>query len=93
MDIQQKDDGKRGAFFIADNGNVAAEMTYVWAGDHKIIIDHTRIDESLRGKNVGRQLVHRAVEFAREKGLKVMPLCPFAKRVFDRVEEYGDVLF
>ncbi len=93
MDIQQKDDGKRGAFFIADNGNVSAEMTYVWAGDHKIIIDHTRIDESLRGKNVGKQLVHRAVEFAREKGLKVMPLCPFAKRVFDRVEEYGDVLF
>lgn len=93
MDIQQKDDGKRGAFYIDDNGNAIAEMTYVWAGDHKIIIDHTQIDESLRGKNVGKQLVHRAVEFAREKQLKIMPLCPFAKKVFERTSEYADVLF
>ena len=92
MEIQRKDDGKKGAFFVEDNGKVVAEMTYVWAGEQKIIIDHTEVDESLRGKNVGKQLVHQAVLFAREKGIKILPLCSFAKSVFKKVAEYADVL-
>jgi predicted GNAT family acetyltransferase len=92
MEIQRKDDGKKGAFFVEDNGKVVAEMTYVWAGEQKIIIDHTEVDESLRGKKVGQQLVHQAVLFAREKGIKILPLCPFAKSVFKKVAEYADVL-
>lgn len=92
MDIKQKDDGKKGSFYVEVDGKVAAEMTWVWAGDQQIIIDHTQIDESLRGKNVGRELVHRAVLFARENNIKILPLCPFAKSVFDKTAEYRDVL-
>jgi hypothetical protein len=92
MDILQKDDGKKGKFYIEQNGTVLAEMTYVWAGN-KIIIDHTEVSDTLAGKGIGKQLVHKAVEFAREKNLKIMPLCPFAKAVFDKVEAYNDVLF
>jgi predicted GNAT family acetyltransferase len=33
------------------------------------------------------------IEMAREKHIKILPLCPFAKRVFDKTEEYKDVLF
>ena len=68
-------------------------MDYVWAGDQRIIIDHTQIDESLRGQNVGKQLLHQLVLFAREKQVKILPLCPFAKSVFERTSEYNDVLF
>lgn len=92
MDIKQKDDGKKGAFYIEVDGKVAAEMSWVWAGDRQIIIDHTHVDDSLQGKNAGRQLVHHAVIFAREKNIKILPLCPFAKSVFDKSEEYKDVL-
>ena len=88
MDIQQEDNDKKGRFYIPE----LAEMTYVWAGD-KMIIDHTEVNESLKGKNVGKQLVDKAVAFAREKGIKIMPLCPFAKSVFDKTPEYADVLF
>ena len=41
MEIQQEDNGKKGVFFIEENGEVVAEMTYVWSGEDKIIIDHT----------------------------------------------------
>lgn len=92
MDIQQKDDGKKGSFFIEIDGNQVAEMTYVWVGDTKIIIDHTEVDESLKGKSAGKQMVTKAVEFARENNLKIIPLCPFAKSVFDKVKEFNDVL-
>ena len=37
-------------------------------------------------------MVAKVVEFAREKSIKIMPLCPFAKSVFDKVTEFQDVL-
>lgn len=92
MEIQQEDDGNKGIFFVEQNQQKIAQMTYVWAGETKIIIDHTEVDDSLGGKGVGKQMVDKAVEFARAKGIKIIPLCPFAKSVFDKVEEYKDVL-
>jgi predicted GNAT family acetyltransferase len=92
MEIQFKDDGKKGQFFIESDGNIVAEMTYVWAGHNKIIIDHTLVDKSLQGKNIGKQLVHQAVLFAREKEIKIVPLCPFASAIFAKISEYDDVL-
>ena len=68
-------------------------MTYVWSGEDKIIIDHTGVSEKLGGKGIGKQLVHKAVEMARENQIKILPLCPFAKKVFDKTEDYKDVLF
>ncbi|HLO55361.1 MAG TPA: GNAT family N-acetyltransferase [Saprospiraceae bacterium] len=92
MDIKQKDDGKNGMFYVEQEGKVLAQMTYVWTGAERIIIDHTEVDDALRGQSAGKQLVAKAVEFAREKSLKIIPLCPFAKSVFDKVAEYRDVL-
>lgn len=67
-------------------------MTYVWAGDSRIIIDHTEVDDSLRGKNVGKQMVSAAVDYARSKSISILPLCPFANSVFKKVKEFQDVL-
>ncbi|MDO5058567.1 MAG: GNAT family N-acetyltransferase [Neisseria sp.] len=92
MNITQKDDGKHGGFYGEENGQAAGEMTYTWAGDTMFIIDHTDVDEAFKGQGVGRKLVDAAVAFAREKELKVLPLCPFAKSVFDKDESIRDVL-
>ena len=92
MKILQKDNGEKGEFYIEENGESLAFMTYVWAGTDRIIIDHTDVDVKLKGKGVGKQFVAKAVEFAREKSISIIPLCPFARSVFDRVEEFKDVL-
>lgn len=92
MKIQQNDNGKKGLFFIEQNGENVAEMTYVWAGKDRIIIDHTNVDEKLKGQGAGKQLIIKAVKFAREKGLKITPLCTFAKSVFDKEIAFKDVL-
>ena len=92
MQIQLNDDGKKGQFFIESEGNVVAEMTFVWAGPQKIIIDHTMVDKSLQGQNVGKQLVHQAVLFAREKEIRILPLCPFASAIFAKTPEFQDIL-
>lgn len=93
MEIKHKSEGNRGNFFIEKDGIIIAEMTYVWAGETRIIIDHTEVDESLKGQGVGKKLVTEAVNFAREKGIKIMPLCPFAQAVFEKEKDFKDVLF
>lgn len=92
MNILQTDDGKKGAFYVEENGERLAEMTYVWAGTGMFIIDHTEVSDQLAGKGAGKQLVAKAVDFAREQKVKIKPLCPFAKSVFDKTPDYHDVL-
>ena len=89
--IEREDDGKKGRFAIYENGELGGEMTYVWAGKSKFIIDHTEVDENFGGKGFGKKMVVEAVEYARKNDLKIMPLCPFAKKVFDKDNDINDV--
>jgi uncharacterized protein len=92
VDIEHRDTGTKGAFLVESNGRQLAEMTYVWVGKERIIIDHTEVSDELRGQGVGKQLVAAAVDFARERSISILPLCPFAKSVFGQVPEFRDVL-
>jgi uncharacterized protein len=89
--IQHEHAGHRGAFFLERDGERLAQMTYTVAGS-RVIIDHTDVDDRLRGTGTGRKLVEAAVEWARKESTKLMPLCPYAKSVFDKTPEYSDVL-
>ncbi|MGV8094652.1 MAG: GNAT family N-acetyltransferase [Mangrovibacterium sp.] len=91
--IEREDTGQKGRFVIYEDDEMAGEMTYVWAGNRKFIINHTRVDEKFGRRGLGKQLVMKAVEFAREDDIKILPLCPFAKRIFDRDETIQDVKY
>ena len=93
MEIQQINDSKRGYFEAIEDGKEAGKMTYTWAGDSKFIIDHTEVSPDFNGKGVGKKLLMAAVEYARTNDLKIIPLCPFAKSVFDKTPDIRDVLF
>lgn len=83
---------KNGYFHIDIDSKTEAKMTFIFAGSDKIIIDHTEVNEGYNGKGFGKMMVEKAVAFAREKNIKIIPLCPFAKKVFDKNPEYSDVL-
>ena len=93
MEIKQDMTEHKGRFYYEVERVKKAEMTYSKAGADKIIIDHTEVDESLQGQGVGYKLVDAAVNYAREQGVKILPLCPFAAAVFKKREAYQDVLF
>ena len=82
----------RGAFVIERDELRLAEMTYVRAGAKRIIVDHTFVDDALRGEGVGRRLLQAVVEWARAEQLLVIPVCPFAKSTFERDASIRDVL-
>lgn len=86
------DVGHKGMFYVGNDGGILAEMVYTMAGPQKMIIEHTEVDDSLGGKGVGKQLLMTAVEYARTHNIKIIPLCPFAKAMFDKLAEIRDVL-
>lgn len=92
MQIEHLQEETKGAFRILNEGKEAAQMTYSRAGESMIIIDHTEVSDSLRGQGAGKKLVLAAVEYARENKLRILPLCPFAKSIFDKTAEIRDVL-
>ncbi|MDX2246094.1 MAG: GNAT family N-acetyltransferase [Bacteroidia bacterium] len=92
MDIQHQQSGSKGSFYIQENKEILAEMTYSRAGEKLIIIDHTEVSDQLRGQGAGKKLVTAMVEWARTNDMKVMPLCPFANAIFKRDSSIQDVL-
>lgn len=90
-EIRHERSGHRGAFVWQEGGRRLAEMTYTVAGS-RVIIDHTQVDDSARGTGAGARLVQAAVQWARSENVRLLPLCPYAKSVFDKTPEYRDVL-
>ncbi len=90
-EIKHIEHGGRGAFIVKSDGQRLAEMTYVKAGDTGFIIDHTEVDETLKGQGLGKDLLAAAVAYAREKGLTIYATCPFALRELTNTPEYHDV--
>jgi uncharacterized protein len=92
MTIRHTQNGTKGYFFVGEEEEKLAEMTYTLPFPNKMIIDHTEVSDALRGQNVGYQLVFAAVEYARANHMKIIPLCPFANSVFKKKTELQDVL-
>ena len=73
-------------------GERLAAMVYKMAGPKKMVIEHTEVDERLKGQGVGVRLLEHLVEFVRKDNIKVVPFCPFAKATFRKREDLQDVL-
>ena len=93
MTIKQEDDGINGKFSQFEDETPVGEMLYTWAGKNKFVIDHTETYKGFEGKGYAKQLVNNAVEFAREKGVKIIPLCQYAKTVLVRNPDFNDIIY
>ena len=92
MDIKIEETDTKGVAFIETDNIKLAEMTYSIASPSLIIIDHTDVDDSLKGQGIGRKLLLKIIEKDRNQNFKIIPLCPFAKSVFNKEESLQDVL-
>ena len=92
IEIKQIDQDTKGYFVASDSEHEAGRITYTFAGNSKIIIDHTEVSDAYRRQNIGKRILMEIVEYARENKIKIIPLCPFAKAIFEKVESIRDVL-
>ena len=58
----------------------------------KIMFTHTEVPEAHEGKGIGTTLMRFALGAARERGLKVIPICPFFAAYMRKHAEVQDLL-
>jgi predicted GNAT family acetyltransferase len=80
-------------FFIGETEETAlAEITFDIDQEMNLIINHTRVDISLRGHGIAEQLLEKVVEKARTTKVKVVPICSYAAKKMIGNEKYKDIL-
>lgn len=57
-----------------------------------IMFTHTEVPEALGGRGIGSALIRAGLKAARERELKVMPVCPFFAAWFGKHPEERDLL-
>ena len=92
MEISLKEIDTKGFAEARENHTRAGMMSYSIAGPELIIIDHTDVEPAYNGKGVGKKMLNKIVEMARDKNLKIIPLCPFAAAMFKKSDDIKDVL-
>jgi len=58
----------------------------------KIMFTHTEVPEAHGGKGLGTALIRAGLTAARERGLKVIPICPFFAAYMQKHREVQDLL-
>lgn len=88
MNLLHDQSDTKGTFYIKQNGLKVAEMTFTKNGKYRIIVDHTEVSESQKGKGLEKKLIYHVANYANEEKMKILPLCPFASRVFNKTKIY-----
>ncbi len=62
-------------------------IEYILTNDNSIYLTHTEVPRSLEGNGLGSIIVKKALGYIREKGYKMIPLCPFVAAYLKRHPE------
>ena len=74
LTVRDNPDRHRFEIDLGDGSFAIAEYTLP-AGT--IMFTHTEVPEAHEGQGIGTKLIRFALDSARERGLKVIPICPF----------------
>jgi uncharacterized protein len=84
--------------------NPAEERYELWAGDalagrivyrrhgEAIALLHTEVSDEFAGHGLGGTLVAGALADIRERGLRLIPICPFVRSYVERHPEQADLV-
>lgn len=72
------------------DGSMAVAQYTLPAG--KIMFTHTEVPPEHEGKGLGTMLIKFALAAARERGLQVIPICPFFAAYMQKHAEVQDLL-
>lgn len=75
-----------------DKGDKVAEITYSLAGEKFVIADHTYVSKKLEGQGIAGKILDHLVAEMDKQGKKIMPLCPYVVRKFEKEPEKYDFI-
>ena len=91
VDLARDDAQKR--YTGAVEGRVAALSEFIPTGE-LVVFTHTETDPAFEGQGVASTLVRWALDDVRQRGLRVVPVCPFVKAYIGKhADDYRDLVF
>jgi len=91
VDVRVADNPEASRYEVHADGELAGFTAY-HAQLGRIAFTHTEIDERMEGHGLGSKLVASALDGARERGLAVLPYCPFVRGYLTRHPEYVELV-
>ncbi|MDB5945094.1 MAG: GCN5-related N-acetyltransferase [Ramlibacter sp.] len=85
------DNAAQSRFELRLGGRVAAFADYEVDGDSVRIV-HTEVAPENEGSGLGSRLAKAALDEIRERGKRVVPVCPFIASYIERHPEYADLV-
>jgi predicted GNAT family acetyltransferase len=89
VDIRDNPESHR---FEADLGDGSFAIAEYTLSGGRMMFTHTEVPEQHEGKGIGTALIRFALNAARERGLKVVPICPFFAAYMQKHEDVQDLL-
>jgi predicted GNAT family acetyltransferase len=87
--VERRDDERR--FVLLLDGEHAGELVFRDRGGRVLAFLHTEVDPAKQQRGLGSALVRAALEDARERGLRIVPICPFVEAYVQDHPEYADL--
>ena len=91
MKIEIKHDESDNKFFATVNGK-EAYLRYLLIDKETMNMIKTYVPPELRGHGIAGEVVHAGLEYAKEKGYKVIPTCSYVETYIQRHKEYETLL-
>jgi predicted GNAT family acetyltransferase len=91
MELRVADNPDKARYEIAVDGEVAGFIDYHLSG-HTIAFLHAETDPDSRHAGIGGRMVHDTLDSARERGLDVLPYCPFVRSWIGEHPDYTDLV-
>ncbi len=89
--IAVRDNPGEGRYELFVDGQLAGLATYVLSGQ-TMTIPHTEVQSRFEGQGLGARLARFVLDDARQRGLRVVPRCPFIAAYIKRHPEYADLV-
>jgi uncharacterized protein len=91
MTIEVRDDPDESRYEAALDGRPVG-FAYYDLRPGLVVFTHTEVEPEAEGHGVASTLIQFALDDARGRGLKIVPLCPFVRAFLKRHPEYADLV-
>jgi predicted GNAT family acetyltransferase len=89
IDVRDNSDESR---YAASLDGQPVGFAYYRAEPGRVVFTHTEVQPEAEGKGVASELIRRALDDVRRRGLSAVPLCPFVRAFIARHPDYQDLV-
>lgn len=92
MDLDIRHDTEKHRFEARLDGERVGVADYRVQANGRVAFHHTETVPKLRGRGIASRLIEHALDWARDEGLAVLPICPFVTRFVKDHEPYQELV-